>query len=70
MIHRSKLRNKFLKDRTQEYQDACDKQRNLQVSCCVKMKGNYFGKLDIKIMTDNRKYLEKVNLLFFEKSFP
>ena len=29
IMHRSKLRNKFLKDKTQEYQDACDKQRNL-----------------------------------------
>ena len=67
--HRSKLRNQFLKKKTQQFKDANDKQINFCVSLLRKTKRSYFANLNIKIIKGNRQFWKKVNPLFSEKSF-
>ena len=68
-MHRSRLRNKFLKERANESKIVYDKQRNICLSLLRKTKRDYFANLDTKIMKDNRKFCETVNPLFSEKSY-
>ena len=51
-IKRSKLRNKYLRERTNDKKSLYDKQRNLCVSILNKNKADYFGNLNNKIATD------------------
>ena len=53
-MHRSKLRNQFLKERIQESKDALDKQRNFYVRLLRKTKRSSFASLDTNIIKDNR----------------
>ena len=69
IMHRSRLRNKFLRERTKESKIAYNKQRNICVSLLRKTKRDYFANLDTKIMKDNRKFWKIVNPLFSEKSY-
>ena len=69
IMHRSRLRNKFLRERTKESKVAYNKQRNICVSLLRKSKRDYFANLDTKIMKDNRKFWKTVNPLFSEKSY-
>ena len=50
----SKLRNKFLKSRSNKDREAYKKQRNLCVSLLRQNKKDYFETLDIKSVTDNK----------------
>ena len=68
IMHRSRLRNKFLKERTKESKTVYKKQRNICVSLLCKTKRDCFGNLDTKIMKDNIKFWKTVNPLFSEKS--
>ena len=68
IMNRSRLRNKFLRERTNESKIAYSKQRNICVSLLRKTKRDYFANLDTKIMKDNRKFWKTVNPLFSEKS--
>ena len=68
-MDRSRLRNKFLRERTKESKIAYNKQRNICVSLLRKTKRDYFANLDTKIMKDNRKFWKTVNPLFSEKSY-
>ena len=68
-MRRSRLRNKFLRERTKESKVAYNKQRNICVSLLRKSKIDYFANLDTKIMKDNRKFWKTVNPLFSEKSY-
>ena len=68
-MHRSRLRNKFLRERTKESKVAYNKQQNICVSLLRKSKRDYFANLDTKIMKDNRKFWKTVNPLFSEKSY-
>ena len=68
-MHRSRLRNKFLRERTKESKVAYNKQRNICVSLLRKSKRDYSANLDTKIMKDNRKFWKTVNPLFSEKSY-
>ena len=52
IMHRSRLRNKFLRERTKESKVAYNKQRNICVSLLRKSKRDYFANLDTKIMKD------------------
>ena len=65
----SKLRNKFLRQRTNEEKSLYNKQRNLWVSILRKNKRDYFGNLNNKIVTDNRKFWKTISLLFSETTF-
>ena len=69
IMHRSRLRNKFLRERTKESKVAYNKQRNICVSLLRKSKRDYFANLDTKIMKGNRKFWKTVNPLFSEKSY-
>ena len=61
-MHRSRIRNKFLRERTNESKIAYNKQRNICVSLLRKAKRDYFANLDTKIMKDNRKFWKNEDL--------
>ena len=67
---RSRLSNKFLKTKTEESKQLCNKQRNLCVTLLRKAKRrNYIADLDNRISNSNRKYWKTVNPLFSEKVY-
>ena len=66
---RSKLRNKYLRVRTNEATSLCNKQRNLYVSILRKNKRGYFGNLNNKIFTENRRFWKTISPLFSEEIF-
>ena len=68
-MKRLKVRNKYLRKRTNEEKSLYNKQRNLCVSILRKNKRDYFGKLNNKIVTDNRKFWKTISPLFSEKAF-
>ena len=55
-MKRTRLRNKFLKDRNKENKRRYSKQRNYCVSLIRKMKKDYYSNLDIKKVTDNKTF--------------
>ena len=67
IIHRSKLRNKFLKKRTEENRRNYTKQRNLCVTLLRKSKREYFGNLDEKRICDNKKFWSVVKPILSNK---
>ena len=69
IMHRSRLRNKCLRERTNESKISYNKQRNICVSLLPKTKRDYFANLDTKIMKDFRKFWKTLNPLFWEKSY-
>ena len=56
IMKRSKLRNKYLRERTNEAKSLYNKQSNLFVSILHKNKRDYFENLSNKIVSDNRKF--------------
>ena len=66
---RSRLRNKFLKTKTEESKQLYNKQRNLCVTLLRKAKRSYFSELDNRVLKDNRKFWKTVNPLFSEKAY-
>ena len=69
IMHRSKLRNKFLKTRNEESRRRFNRQRNFCVSLLRKTIRRFFGKLDHNAVYDNRKFWKTVVPLFSEKAF-
>ena len=67
IMKRSRLRNKFLRDRTDISREEYKKQRNLCVSLLKKAKKDHFANLDIKSVTDNKKFWQTVKPLFCNK---
>ena len=67
IMKRSRLRNKFLRDRTDISREEYKKQRNLCVSLLKKAKKDHFANLDIKSVTDNKKFWQTVKPLFSNK---
>ena len=55
VMTRSRLRSKFLKNKTQSNKTANKKQRNYCVSLFRKKKKSFFENLDTKNITDNKK---------------
>ena len=53
---RSKLRNQFLKTKTQEPKMKYNKQINLRISLTRKAKRSYNENLDLKDITDSKKF--------------
>ena len=68
-MYRSKLWNKYLCERTNKAKSLYNKQRNLWVSISCKNNRDYFGILNNKIVTDNRKFWKTVSPVFSEKAF-
>ena len=53
ILLRSRLRNKFLKTKTEESKQLYNKQRNLCVTLLRKTKRSYFVELDNRILKEN-----------------
>ena len=60
IMTRSRLRNKFLKTKSQECKQAYNKQRNLCVTMVRKAKKNYFNNLNVRNITDNKQFCKFV----------
>ena len=68
MMTRSRLRNKYLKDKTEENRLLYTQQRNKCVSLLRKTKINYYGNLNVKNITDNKKFWKTVKPFLSDKS--
>ena len=64
MMHRKRLRNKYIKSRTEENLKAFKKQRNFCVKLLRKTKSDYYRNLDLGDLTDNRKFWKIVKPVF------
>ena len=60
----SRLRNKFLRDRTETSRKECKMQRNFCVNLLKKAKKDHFANLDVSSILDNRKFWQNVKHLF------
>ena len=67
VMDRSRLRNKYLINRTEENKRAYSKQRNYVVSFVRKSKREYYNNLDIKKILDNKKFWKTVKPFFLDK---
>ena len=67
IMKRSKLRNTFLKEKSDSARKAYTSQRNICVNLLRKTKKNYFANLDVNSITDNRKFWQTVKPLFSNK---
>ena len=68
IMTRSRLRNKYLKHKTEENRLLYTQQRNKCVSLLRKTKINYYGNLDEKEITDHKKFWRTVKPLLFDIS--
>ena len=67
IMHRSKLRNNFLKNRTEENRKKYSTQRNLCVTLLRKSKRAYFGSLDEEKLFDNKEFWSVVKTILSNK---
>ena len=63
----TRLRNTFLKNRTEPNRVSYNKQRNFCVSLLRKAKKDYYGNLNEKDVIDNKKFWKTVKPLFSDK---
>ena len=68
VMDRSRLRNKFLRDRSNANKVAYNRQRNYCVSLFRKEKRNFFENLDTKKITDNKEFWRTVKPFFADKA--
>ena len=68
IMTRSKLRNKYLKERTEENRLLFTQQRNKCVSLLRKNKKTYYDNLDVKNVTDNKMFWKTVKPYLSDKS--
>ena len=67
IMKRSRLWNKFLRDRTDISREEYKKQRNICVNLLKKAEKDHFTDLDIKPVTDDKKLWQTVKPLFSNK---
>ena len=67
IMKRSRLRNKFLKDRTEISQKEYKKQRTFSVNLLKKAKKEHFANFDINSTLNNKKFWQIVKPLFSNK---
>ena len=67
-IHRSKLRNQFLKLQTHEYRLRYNKKRNACVTLLRKAKKKYYTDLKMCDINDNKKFWKNINPIFGNKN--
>ena len=67
IMKRSRLQNKFLRDRTETSRKEYKKQRNFCVNLLKKAKKDHFANLDVNSVLDNRKFWQNVKPLFSNK---
>ena len=65
---RSRLRNRFLKNKSEENRKLLSKQRNKCVSLLRKSKKDYFANLNEKNITDNKRFWKTVKLFLKKNS--
>ena len=68
IMTKSRLRNKYLKHKTEESRLLYTQQRNKCVSLLRKTKMNYYGNLNEKDITDNKKFWKTVKPFLSDKS--
>ena len=69
VMTRSRLKNKFLKDPNDENRANYTKYRNYCTGLFRKEKKLYYNNLDIKLITDNKKFWKTVKPFFSDKHF-
>ena len=69
IMQTSKLRQKFVKERTSDSKHLYNRQRNLCVSLLQKTKRDYFKQLNNKVISDNKTFWQTIRPLFSEKAF-
>ena len=69
VMTRSRLRNKFIKNPNKINAETYKKYRNYCTGLFRRQKKSYYGNLDIKDITDNRKFWKTIKPLFSEKHF-
>ena len=67
IMKRSRLRNKFLKDRTENNQKNFKHQRNFCKKLLRTTKKSYYSNLDIKKVTDNKTFWKTIIPLFTKR---
>ena len=67
IMTRSRLRNKYLKEKSTDSKIAYDKQRNYCVNLLRRTKKKYFANINISSITDNKKFWKTVKPLFSDK---
>ena len=60
IMTRSRLRNKYLKEKSADLKIAYDKQRNYCVNLLRRNKKKYFANINISSVTDNKKFWKTV----------
>ena len=65
---RSRLRNKYLKTKTIESRNIYKKQRNYCVTLLREAKNNYYENLNIKVITDNKRFWKHIKPFFTDKN--
>ena len=65
-MKRARLRNFYLKNRTETTKAAYNYQRNIFVSLLRKSKRSYFENLNVKLVRDNKKLWKDIAPLFFQ----
>ena len=68
IMTRSRLRNKFLKTKTDANRKAYNKQRNYCVSLFRREKKSFFSNLDTKKVVDNKRFWQTVKPFFSDKN--
>ena len=68
VIKRARLRNVYLRKRTEATKAAYNYQRNICVSLLRKSKKSYFEDLNVKLVRDNKKFWKNVTSLLSNKS--
>ena len=67
IMRRSKLKNNFNKNPTEENRRLYRKQRNLCINLLKKEEWNYYNNLEIKVFEDNEKFWRSVKPLISDK---
>ena len=67
IMTRSRLRNKYLKEKSGDSKIAYDKQRNYCVNLLRRTKKKYFANINISSITDNKKFWKTAKPLFSDK---
>ena len=69
-MNRSRLRNRYIKDKSHASLKAFQKQRNYCTNLLRKSKKNYYSNLSTTSICDNKKFWKTVKPLFSEKMIP
>ena len=68
ITHRTRLRNNFLRNKSDENKRKYSKQRNYCVSLLRKIKKNYYSNLDKKKITDNKTFWKTAKPFLSDKT--